>query len=76
MPGDLHRPSLEPGPLHRTHQHALGSPDARLELDRPVIDLRCAAMFPCRPGVTNQSIINASNLPIGRIHKYYLSNQL
>src|SRR5262249_16330110 len=24
MPGDLHRPSLEPGPLRRTHKHALG----------------------------------------------------
>src|SRR5262249_45332856 len=24
VPGDLHRPSLEPGPLRRTHQHALG----------------------------------------------------
>src|SRR5262249_58406865 len=22
--GDLHRPGLEPGPLRRTHQHALG----------------------------------------------------
>ena len=25
MPGDLHRPGLEPGPIRRTHQHALGS---------------------------------------------------
>src|SRR5262249_44118194 len=24
MPGDLHRPGLEPGPFRRTHQHALG----------------------------------------------------
>ena len=24
VPGDLHRPSLEPGPSRRTHQHALG----------------------------------------------------
>ena len=24
VPGDLHRPGLEPGPLRRTHQHALG----------------------------------------------------
>jgi hypothetical protein len=24
MPGDLHRPGLEPGPLRRTHQHDLG----------------------------------------------------
>src|SRR6516162_5027480 len=24
MPGDLHRPALEPGPFRRTHQHALG----------------------------------------------------
>src|SRR6187431_619669 len=23
-PGELHRPGLEPGPFHRTHQHDLG----------------------------------------------------